>query len=193
MAFVVSVSLLAFAMIGSWRVGADTSFRFLAYIFVAEPIFTWWSTATYLANNELQFVDIPINYFQSFVNFIPTFILPEKSNLIINTRDLYNYSAPLGADSIFVSISANFGVAGGAFFLGILGFYYSVVARISKINKFAFVYYILISSILPFQFFRDNFAIVNKQIFWNFLLIPALLVMIIIFFEKLIFAAVKKS
>jgi hypothetical protein len=156
-------------------------------------MFTWWSAATYLANNNLLLIEFPINYLQSFANFIPTFVYPEKSNLITSARDLYNYSSPKGADSIFVSVSANFGVVGGAVFFGFLGFYYSTVARFSKSNRFALVYYVLIVSLLPFQFFRDNFSIVNKQLFWNFLLIPAFLLIIISVFEKILFRALRKS
>jgi hypothetical protein len=40
-------------------------------------------------------------------------------------------------------------------------------------NKFVFIYYIAYCAVIPFQFFRDAFYIVNKNIFFTFLVFPA--------------------
>jgi len=45
-------------------------------------------------------------------------------------------------------------------------------------------YYIGVVSILPFQFFRDNFAIINKQIFWNMLIVPFVILTVLLFLLK---------
>lgn len=181
--------IIFFLMVGAWRVGRESSFEFLAYIFFAEPTFTWWSASSFMGNNQLNAVGYPLNFLQSFFNFLPSFLFENKGELILDMRNVYNYESPLGADSIFVSIIVNFGVIGGVFFIAIVGFYYSLMDRLSWGSRFFFAYYISIVAILPFQFFRDNFSIVNKQVFWNMLIIPAA----IIFISLIIFNILPKK
>jgi hypothetical protein len=70
--------LLILLIIGAWRIGANISGEFLLYLFLAEPTFTWWSSATFLGNNTLQIIDTPLNFLSSFINFIPSVLFPEK-------------------------------------------------------------------------------------------------------------------
>lgn len=178
--------LLVFLVIGAWRIGANISSDFLLYLFLAEPTFTWWSSATFLGNNVLQIIDTPLNFFSSFINFIPSILFPEKGSLIFSLKDAHYYEAPLGADSIFVSIQGNFGWYFGIFYMFFLGLFYSIIETFSGKNKFFFAYYIGIVSLLPFQFFRDNFAIINKQMFWNMLILPLAIIFIVFLLCKLL-------
>lgn len=176
--------LVFLLIIGAWRIGSNISVDFLIYLFFAEPTFTWWSSATFLSNNELSMIELPANYFSSFLNFLPSFIFENKENMIASLRDVHYYEAPLGADSIFVSIQGNFGWYFGALFMFFIGLFYSVIEFKSRKNKFWRAYYISIVSILPFQFFRDNFGIINKQIFWNMLIVPFVFLLILLFLLK---------
>jgi hypothetical protein len=106
----------------------------------------------------------------------PTFLFEEKSSLIISIKDFYNYVSPLGADSIFVSVQGNFGWLGGLLFFYFIGLFLSIIEYLSKKNKFLLSYYIGISTLIPFQLFRDNFGIINKQFIWNMLLIPVIII-----------------
>jgi oligosaccharide repeat unit polymerase len=179
------IILLALLVVGSWRIGATINSEFLTYILFAEPSFTWWSIATYLDNNNLQMINVPLNYLSSFLNFIPTILFPDKGSYILQLKDFHYYHAPLGADSIFVSIQGNFGWFGGIFYMYFVGLYYSIIELLSKKNKFLLAYYIAIVSILPFQFFRDNFAVINKQMFWNTLILPLVLLVFSFLIHKL--------
>lgn len=173
-------------LIGAWRIGMKLDLQFIGYLFIAEPIFTWWSVASFLANNEIEIVAMPLNYITSFLNFLPSFLFDNKANLIIQINETYYYSSPLGADSIFVNVQGNFGFFIGFFFMFIVGFYYSIIEIMGKNNAFLRAYYIGICSILPFQFFRDNFGLLNKQIFWNMLVIPFIIIYFIPLLKKII-------
>lgn len=186
--------ILAFILIiGAWRIGSNISVDFLIYLFFAEPTFTWWSSATFLGNNELSMLDLPANYFSSFLNFLPSFIFENKGNMIASLRDVHYYEAPLGADSIFVSIQGNFGWYFGTLFMFCLGLFYSLIEFASRKNSFLMAYYIGIVSILPFQFFRDNFGIINKQIFWNMLIVPFVILLIFLFLLKVSKLNIKRN
>ncbi len=172
-------ALMVFLIIGAWRIGVNLSLDFMIYLFIAEPTFTWWSSASFLANNNLDIITFPSNYLSSFFNFLPSFLFNNKALLINSIQDRYFYESPLGADSIFVNIQGNFGWFLGFFFMFGVGLYYSIIEKMSRRNSFFLAYYIGVLAILPFQFFRDNFAIVNKQLFWNMLIMPIILMSLI--------------
>lgn len=167
-------SALLFIMlsVGAWRVGYDLNYAIFVFIFLAEPIFTSWSTATFLQIENLPIITEPLNYMSSFINFIPSSVFPGKADYIYNISDSYNYRSPLGAASIFVSTAGNFGVLFGSFFFFLLGGFLSFLRNLSKNSKFFTAYYILILSVIPFQLFRDDFAIINKQLYWNMFVLP---------------------
>lgn len=172
-------------LIGAIRIGADVNAEFLTYIFLAEPVFTWWSASTFLSANELLAIDIPISYISSFVNFLPSFFFPDKAKLLISITENHFFESPLGATSMFVSIQGNFGWYGGMIFMSVFRLFYSIVELYTKRNNFILTYYICIVSVLPFQFFRDGFSIINKQLFWNMLIVPLLLMAIGLFIHKI--------
>jgi hypothetical protein len=171
-------------IIGAWRIGASIDLEFLLYLLLAEPTFTWWSAATFLANNELVAIDFPSNFLSSFSNFLPSFLNADKSSWIYLIQDKYFYEAPLGADSLFVNIQGNFGWYFGSFYMFLLGLFYSFIERLSRMSNFYLAYYICIVAVLPFQIFRDNFGIVNKQLFWNMLLVPSIIIFSSIYIKK---------
>jgi hypothetical protein len=134
-----------------------------------------------LASNSIDAVQIPHNFISSFYNFIPGFLYEKSAELVSLHRD-FNYSAPLGADSLFVNIVGNFGyIFGCVYFLG-LGLFLSWIYDRSRSSVWWLTYYLAICSVIPFQFFRDGFFIINKMIYWNMLAVP----LTIIFFENIL-------
>lgn len=156
--------------IGLWRMGnTNVTFEQLAYIGVAEPTFTWISVISMYDLNELPLLSFPSNFISSFYNFVPSSFLPDKTELI--SEITMNYDAPFGATSILLSLISNFGILGSMFALFCLGFLFSQI-RLHWDTAFGKTYYYCICGIIPFQLFRDDFGIVNKQLFSNLLLVP---------------------
>lgn len=173
--YIILMSLMLFLilMVGVVRVGLDLNFENLMYILFAEPMFTWWSAQTYIYSNDITSFSVHLDgYITSFYNFIPSFIFENKSEFIVIISDYANFSSPLGATSLIVSLLGNFGILFSMVFIFFVGFYISQVNYYSYKSSFIKIYYILICSLLPFQFFRDGFEILNKQMYWNMLIVP---------------------
>ena len=171
-----SVIVVFILAIGIWRMGdTNISFDQLVYIGVAEPTFTWITAISMYDLNELPLIAFPSNFISSFVNFIPSSVLPDKSELISELS--LNYDAPLGATSVLLSLISNFGILGSMLALFCLGFLLTQI-RLRWQTAFGQTYYFCICGIIPFQLFRDDLGVVNKQIFSNFLLVPMLVIFI---------------
>lgn len=180
MAIRLTLIVIFLLFIGIWRLNdADFSVDALLYIGVAEPVFTWISAESMFSMNKLPLLALPSNFLTSFINFIPTILFPNKAEYICELR--IPYDSPLGATNILVSLMANFGLLGSCIALFLLGFLLTYI-RIQGRNLFIKTYYYCICGILPFQLFRDNIAIVNKMLFYNFLIFPS----IFLFIEKFI-------
>lgn len=167
-----SVIIVFLLAIGIWRMG-DSSFTIdqLVYIGVAEPTFTWISVISMYDLNDLPLLAFPGNFISSFVNFIPSSVLPNKSEFISDLS--LNYYAPMGATNVLLSLISNFGILGSMVALFCLGFLLSQV-RLRWQTVFGKTYYYCICGIIPFQLFRDDMGIVNKQFFSNLLFVPIL-------------------
>lgn len=183
-----SIIISAILAVGIWRSGGtDISLDSLLYIGIAEPSFTWISAISMYNLNELPLFSIPYNFLSSFVNFLPSAFFPDKSELIAEIS--LDYDAPLGATSFLLSLISNFGIVGGLFAVFFLGFLLSFI-RLYWLTAFGQAYYYCVCGMIPFQLFRDDFAIVNKGFFSNFLLLPLL---IILFYRILSVIATKSE
>jgi hypothetical protein len=175
---IISFALLAL-FVGSWvgtfRMGTAFNLNRGLYSLMAEPVFTWFSTSTFLIANNIPILNFPANFLTSFLNLVPNTIVSLKSYVVSAQGMGYVYQNPLGADSVWSTFVINFGSVGSFFFLFITGFMMNFLRHLSENNRFWAVYYIMVCGILPFQFFRDGFYIVNKQLFFNFLLLPVLI------------------
>jgi hypothetical protein len=167
------------AVFGLWRMGASLNLQAAMYSFFAEPTFTWFSTTTFLSANEIHYFNWPANYISSFVNLIPNTIISVKPYLVSLESMVKDYSNPLGADSVWSTFVINFGSIGSILFIFVTGFMLNALRYASRTSRFWAVYYIMVCGLLPFQFFRDGFYILNKQLFFNFLLLPAAVLMTI--------------
>ena len=175
-----SVIIVFLMAVGIWRLGdTDITLDQLIYIGIAEPTFTWISAISMYDLNELPLIAFPYNFISSFINFIPSSVLSDKSELISDLS--LNYDAPLGATNILLSLIANFGVLGSMIALFCLGFFLSLI-RLHWQTAFGLSYYYCVCGIIPFQLFRDDMGIVNKQIFSNLLFVPMIIFFIHRFF-----------
>ncbi|HMH22023.1 MAG TPA: O-antigen polymerase [Puia sp.] len=175
---IVFMAFLLGSATGLRRIGASFTFGRAAYSFLAEPVFTWISTSTFLISNDIPLINMPLNFMTSFFNLVPNSILPLKS-LIVSSHAGYAFQTPLGAESVWTNIIINFGVIGSFIFMGITGFMLNLLRHLSEDNHFWAAYYLMVCGMLPFQFFRDGFYIVNKQLFFNFLFLPLLILFIL--------------
>lgn len=175
--FAVAVFILA-SFVGLWRMNTSFSFSGALYSLFAEPVFTWFSTSSFLISNDIPKINVPVNFLTSFLNLIPNTIFSFKPYVVSAQAMGYSYQNPLGADSVWTNIIINFGSIGSCLFLFITGFILNFLRHLSEKNRFAAVYYILVCGMMPFQFFRDGFYLLNKQLFFNFLILPGLLLVV---------------
>jgi hypothetical protein len=164
---------------GLWRMNSSFGLDKAAYSLLAEPTFTWFSTSTFLINNDIPVINMPLNFLTSFLNLVPNTVVSLKPYIVSAQGMGYEYQNPLGADSVWSTFVINFGSVGSFFFIFATGFMLCFLRHLSENNRFWAVYYILVCGMLPFQFFRDGFYIINKQLFFNFLLFPALILLLL--------------
>ncbi len=173
------IGLLTGSAFGLWRMGSSFRLNSAAYSFFAEPTFTWFSTTSFLINNDIRLVNWPANFLSSFLNMVPNTIISLKPYLVSLESMASGYKNPLGADSAWSTLVINFGSIGSVIFIFITGFMLNYLRFNSARSRFGAVYYIMVCGIIPFQFFRDGFFILNKQLFFNFLIFPAIILMLI--------------
>jgi len=179
--FAILVFLLI-SFVGIWRMNSSFSTEMAAYSLFAEPVFTWMSTATFLNSNDIPFFSIPLNFITSFFNLVPNTFFSLQPYTVSTSQMVADYQSPLGADSVWTNIVINFGSIGSIFFLFITGFLLNFLRHNSETSRFGAVYYLLTCAILPFQFFRDGFYLLHKQLFFNFLILP---VLVLVFLKTL--------
>lgn len=171
---------------GLVRMGASVDGEKAAYSLFAEPAFTWFSTTSYLSANEVPLFNFPSNFLTSFFNLVPNSLFSLKPYIVSTASMVKNYQNPLGADSIWSTLVINFGSIGSCLFIFATGFLYRLLQFISTRSRFMAVFYIMMCSILPFQFFRDGFYILHKQVVFNFLLLPFILLTVLNLFLYLV-------
>jgi hypothetical protein len=109
---------------------------------------------------------------------VPNTIISLKPFVVSTQQMGYVSQSPLGADSVWSTYVINFGAVGSFFFIFMTGFLLNFLRHMAERGRFWAVYYILVCGMLPFQFFRDGFYLINKQLFFNFLLFPALILLV---------------
>lgn len=156
--------------------GAQISPATIAASVALEPVFTSFSLLDFLRQGRLEWLNVPASLATQFLNFVPTFLLPDKVKYMIGPEDLgYSVRAPLGALSAFVSLMVNFGALGSVAVLFAFGFYLERLRR--RASAFAACAYCMISGFLAFSLFRDPFyTSVVKSVLQLSLLTPALTV-----------------
>lgn len=169
--FVSIICILFFVVVGVFRVGRSeiVSDVFL-YIGLSEPLLTWLTASSFVENNpSIHLIDYPENFIGTFLNFIPSFLFPNKADFIPSIP--YEYDSPFGATSILTSLYGNFGILIAPLVMFVGGFLLTVIRY--KKNIFFQIYYYCCCGIIPFLLFRDIQS-ANKLLFTGFLLFPAI-------------------
>jgi hypothetical protein len=115
----------------------------------------------------------PGNFLSSFLNLVPNTLLTVKPYLVSLESMAKGYQNPLGADSIWTNLVINFGSIGSAVFMFCTGGLFALLKQMAGYRRFWAVYYLMVCGVIPFQFFRDGFYLLHKQLLFNFLLFPA--------------------
>ncbi len=176
--------------VGIVRVGDSISLEKFAMFLLAESNFTWFSAGTMFSGfvDGILWYQFPLSLLGSVVNFVPSFLLPMKADLLVRLDTLVDFSAPLGATNVLVTSIGNLGVLFFWIYPLLIGFVCQFAYRLSRGSTVAFAYYIGISSTIPFQMFRDGSEIYMKQMFWNFLVLPS----VFLFFGLILVALLPK-
>lgn len=185
-----AIGFIVGGLSGIWRMGESFSLERAAYSLLAEPAFTWFSTSTFLIENKIPLFNIPLNFLTSFFNLVPNTVFSLQPYVVSTQGMGYITQSPLGADSVWTNLVINFGAIGSFFFVMLTGFVLNILRHGAEKSKFCATYYIMVCGILPFQFFRDGFYLLNKQLFFNFLILPGL---ILLAFQFLQFTLKKKT
>ena len=177
------IGLIVGGAIGIWRVKSSFSIERAGFSFLAEPLFSWFSSASFLVDNDIPMFNFPKNFLSSFFNLVPNTLFSLRE-YVVSPGDMgYKYQNPFGADSIWTTLVINFGAAGSGIFIFITGFMLNFLRHLSEDNRFWATYYMLVCALLPFEFFRTGFFILNKQLFFNFMLLPALILLTLKFIQ----------
>lgn len=174
--YIISVIFVLIVLyIGIWRTGYEFKIRILFGIFLSEPMFVLVSAAEYFKIQSRELLNFPYEIFLSLINFIPTFIYPEKLEIIKNIVG-YKYDfSPFGASSILVNLYSNFGFF-YFIYVTFIGFYFSLIYRKSANSNFFRAIYFLTIPLLMFQFYNQFLFSFFKLLFWNGLGLPILMI-----------------
>lgn len=175
------IAIVGLVLVGMWRLDG-VKYEFFSYILLAEPMYTSYSIFSFIHNNEIPMIAVPINFINSFLMSMPSFLV-DKTRCLISVENLgFSYDSPLGATSLFVSLIANFGVLGSFVFLML----FSLSICLSKNSDRIFLqsYYYISCGVIPFMLFRDAFGISIKVLFLTGFLIPFIISLIDFFVPK---------
>lgn len=170
--------------IGVWRTGFEFKINTLLGIFFAEPTFVISSASLYLESLFVKpFINFPYEIFISVINFIPTFIYPNKVTLInYFMSDVQNFS-PFGASSVLVGLYSNFGYFYFVYVI-LLGTLFGYLYRKSFNSVFYRSIYFSAVPLIIFQFYNQFLYSFFKLLIWNAILIPTIIFFIISQFHK---------
>lgn len=185
--FITSVTLMG--LFGIFRLGQELmGLESIIFYILAEPIYTSFSLISFMAYNDIELFNWPFFLFNDFINLIPSFVLPNKVDYLLNPSEYgYIFDAPLGAFSAYVSLNINFGLIGSLIVIFIFGLILSILKNKSVNNIYFKTMYILISGWIPFALFRDPFSVsLVKQIFQLSIVMPILIITLIIIVTQIL-------
>ena len=168
--------------IGVWRSGYDVDNKtMLLSIFLVEPLFTATSGSMYIENvGGRPFFRLPVDLIASIVNFVPSFIFPDKLNVInVLTFDENKFS-PFGASALIVNLYSNFGVFYPVYIL-FIGIFFGFLRVKSNCSLFYRAVYFSLLPVLMFHFFREGFVTFIKITFFNGFIFPAIILSLLYF------------
>lgn len=180
--YIFSLSFIFLVLfIGVWRTGYEYKIQTLIGIFLSEPMFVLSSASVYLNTVLIRpIINLPYEIFLSIINFIPTFIFPEKVHFINTFMSDKQKFSPFGASSILINLYTNFGYFYFLYVMSI-GFYFGYLYRKATNSVFFRTIYFSSLPLILFQFYNQYMYSFFKLLFWNAFLFPFL---IFYFFSK---------
>lgn len=162
--FIVLVSAVLFSTIGVIRQGNKTSGKLILFVFLGEPILTSYSLFSCLDMNSLPILKFPLEFISGIINLIPSFILPNKLQLVNKASEFSNvlFVTPVGAENIFTSLMVNFGILGIPFFSCMISLLLRFIRNLNQ-NLYLFA-----TSWFVFTFFRDPLYVSCWKLLFEF-------------------------
>jgi len=169
----VIVSCLLMLVVGVVRHGGgQLSGDKLIGILFAEPLFTSITEALYLDNSGGRPVyGVPYDLFASIIHFIPSAVYPGKIELIGEITFDENVETPFGAKALMVNMYSNFGMF-YPIFIAFIGLYYGFLYKKAQNSVFYRATYFSALPIVFLLFFRESLITVIKVMFFNGLIVP---------------------
>lgn len=160
--------------------GTELNFdRFLA-IFFAEPLFTATTGFLYLENSGGRpGFSFPRDLYASVIHFVPSFLYPEKAQVVIDISFNEHVESPFGGTALLVNLYSNFGMLYPVF-IALIGSYYGVLFRRAAYSSFFRATYFSALPLLLFLFYRDGLATIMKVMFFNGLIVPYISALVLI-------------
>ncbi|MDB4279344.1 oligosaccharide repeat unit polymerase [Paraglaciecola sp.] len=191
--FVIVITMTFMIFIGMFRLGS-TDLSLAGYLFVAEPVFTSYSSISFLSQNEIPLLATGELAFKSLIGFLPSFLFENKVEYIVTPLDLgYKFSNPLGATSVIVSSFISFGSAGAIVFFILMYTGFFCLRCLSKRDIFFRTIYICSLSVIPFLFFRESFSISFRVLWFVNLIIPIFIITMDVMIKKSLLCQVKSN
>lgn len=168
---------ILFGLVGVMRGGgiSSTVIGDIAFNVFAEPLFSSYTTAAYLSAYDIAWINYPVSFASSFLNLIPSVVLPDKETMIITYETLgYQITAPQGTQNLFVSLNIDFGLIGALIAMCLFSMLLHKLHN-SK-SKLGMVVYAMFSACLMFTLFRDAFSVsIVKNMFELSFITPLIL------------------
>jgi oligosaccharide repeat unit polymerase len=152
--------------------GREFSTENLMAVFFAESLFSSLSGAVYLENaGGRPPFGVPYDLFASLVNFVPSPIYPEKIELMAELTYSKHQGSPFGGRSLIANVYPNFGYF-YPLYIGFIGTYYGYLYKRAHKSVFYRAVYFSALPILVFFFYREPIFTLMKVMFFNGLLVP---------------------
>lgn len=168
----VSIGFILMLAIGLLRQGTDITGEGLSYIFLGEAVLNWVGGANFWVMNPIGYFEMPYGIIASIFGMIPTFLWSGKSEYLSQLDSGFYVDNPVGGTNILVSLLSNFGYVGSAIAILAMGIFTGFVARLSRKNYLVMCIFSVHLALLAFMFFRDSFAIHQKTLVVNAILLP---------------------
>lgn len=173
--YVMLIFLTLILFIGLWRTGYEYKVGTFVGIFLSEPMFVLSSASVYLSDIGRDTFNVPGGLIAGILNFVPTFILDNKVEIIKSIVGYKYDCSPFGASSIFMTLYSNFGMM-YIFYIVFIGFFYGIIYRLSLESNFYRTVYFIIAPLLMFQFYNQFLFSLLKLLFWNALIVPFIII-----------------
>ena len=181
---IAGLGIVIVGIVGLWRINSGISIKGIIDIVSFESLFTAFSLIYFIAHYSIPVIKFPFPLLGSFINLVPSIVMPNKSELIVDLPDVgYEIYSPAGALNSFMSLMVNFGVLGTIIFVIVLVYLLRVLRE--QDNNLAKLMYSCLCANIAFTFFRDPFSVsIVKNMFEFCIIIPLIVMLLNVFISK---------